>query len=747
MPLVIHESLLWIGLPLVALPVLIHLINMLRHRRVPWAAMEFLLVSQRKHRKWIFLKQLLLLLARMAAVAVVALMVAQPVLQAQWGALFGGVKTHHIVLLDDSYSMSDRWGDTSAFEQAKLMVDRIAAEALRKQSSQTFTLLRFSQARRAASGTQPDLLEQSVQSALAEKLEKTIGRLQVSQTAAGPLEALEAVDGLPPKPDDENRVIYVVSDFRSNQWKEPASLRKALERLERSGVQIQFDNCVDAARPNLGLASLTPTSGVRAAGVPLMMEAAVHNFGATGVRGVTVHVEEDGQARPAIEFEEIPARKSVTRRFPSLFATAGEHKVTARLEGDAVAADNVRYAVIAVADAAPVLVVDSDPKGQDGYFVAAALAPGGKATSGLRPVIAAPRALRVGDLDKYAAIILANVERLDPAEIDALEAYVKSGGGVAFFLGERCRAEVYNRELYRAGEGLFPAPLGTATELLVDRLDKAPDLEVADHPIFSVFAGQRNSFLSSVMIERYFTTAKGWTPPEDSTVKVIARLRNRAPLAIERQFGAGRVVAFLTKASPLVTASGTWNNWGRNNPSFVVALLELEAYLAAGRQNAVSRSVGTPLELTFDPAKYQPKVRLQLPASAAGPTAADSLIVDAVPAGASLVATLPAPEASGFYEAQLTAVDGEIETRSWAYNVAPEEGDLDHLDNADLAIRLDGLRIKYHDIRDLARDLEQLAGVNLGDNLMWFLVALLLGEQALAYVASYHPPARRGAQA
>ncbi|MGH7137009.1 MAG: BatA domain-containing protein, partial [Pirellulales bacterium] len=38
----INPSLLW-GLALVAVPVLIHLINLLRHRRVPWAAMEFLL--------------------------------------------------------------------------------------------------------------------------------------------------------------------------------------------------------------------------------------------------------------------------------------------------------------------------------------------------------------------------------------------------------------------------------------------------------------------------------------------------------------------------------------------------------------------------------------------------------------------------------------------------------------------------------------------------------------------------------
>ena len=56
-------SILAFGFFLAAVPVLIHLINLMRHRRVQWAAMEFLLQSYRKHRKWVMLRQLILLLA------------------------------------------------------------------------------------------------------------------------------------------------------------------------------------------------------------------------------------------------------------------------------------------------------------------------------------------------------------------------------------------------------------------------------------------------------------------------------------------------------------------------------------------------------------------------------------------------------------------------------------------------------------------------------------------------------------
>jgi hypothetical protein len=103
---------------LAAVPLIIHLINMMRHRRVEWAAMEFLLQSYKKQRNWIFLKQLLLLLLRMAAMVAIVAMLARLDTADQLAAIFGGTTTHHYVLLDDSYSMSDEGSGRAAFEAA-----------------------------------------------------------------------------------------------------------------------------------------------------------------------------------------------------------------------------------------------------------------------------------------------------------------------------------------------------------------------------------------------------------------------------------------------------------------------------------------------------------------------------------------------------------------------------------------------------------------------------------------------------
>ena len=135
----LFATLLTIGLPLVAVPVLIHLINLRRQRRIEWAAMEFLLQSQKKHRKWILLRQLLLLLRRMAAIVGVTFMVAQPVLRSEWGQVLGDATFHHLILLDDSYSMTDRTGGQEVFDRAKEVLARIVDRAAGPDTRQRLT--------------------------------------------------------------------------------------------------------------------------------------------------------------------------------------------------------------------------------------------------------------------------------------------------------------------------------------------------------------------------------------------------------------------------------------------------------------------------------------------------------------------------------------------------------------------------------------------------------------------------------
>lgn len=727
------STLLWIGLPLAVLPVLIHLINLVRHRRVRWAAMEFLLASQRKNRAWVLFKELLLLLVRMVAVAGVVLLLAQPMLARAWGRLLGTRAVHHVVLLDDSYSMSDRWGQTSAWDEARQAVTRIA-EALGAEGEQGFTLLRFSQAGRAIRGTQPDLLQRRVDSEFVDDLRSKLAGLEASQTAAGPLEALRAVQQLLGKAEYAAQNVYLVSDFRAREWDEPGDLVQALADLHQAGARLHLIHCVEAEHPNLAIEHLGPGRGTRAAGVPLFMEVTVRNFGATAVKDIPVLVEADGQAMPAITVAEIPPRQAVKERFLVRFATAGVHRIAARLEADAVAADNARFAVVDFPPAVPVLLVDGGPRGDDARYLSAVFAVGGGVTTGLSPRIEPPRFLGAEPLEPFRAIYVLNIGRLEKSAVGALERYVAAGGGVAFFLGDQTQPDFLNQELYRHGEGIFPVPLGQIAELLPDYLQRTPDLQVGGHPIFQVFAGTRNTFLPLVMVSRYVATAPGWKPGSASGVQVLARLRNGAPLVVEKRVGQGRVVAFLTTAAP------TWNNWARDNPSFPVAMLELQAFLAGDPPADTQRRVGTPLEVRLDPSQYEPQVQFEVP----GQQRLSSTTVEAIPtADGQGLATLADTDTSGFYQARLLRKEGQEERRQWAYNVEAAEGDLRTLTGEQLLARLERVPCEYHPAGAFQYDQQRDAGYDLSDVFLYLLVGLLLGEQVLARSASYHPSRRR----
>ena len=79
----VFQPLAW-GFLLVLFPLLIHLINLVRQRRTQWAAMEFLLESYRKLRRWVWLKQALLIASRMLAVAIAVAMLAQWISGSRW---------------------------------------------------------------------------------------------------------------------------------------------------------------------------------------------------------------------------------------------------------------------------------------------------------------------------------------------------------------------------------------------------------------------------------------------------------------------------------------------------------------------------------------------------------------------------------------------------------------------------------------------------------------------------------------
>jgi hypothetical protein len=292
---------------------------------------------------------------------------------------------------------------------------------------------------------------------------------------------------------------------------------------------------------------------------------------------------------------------------------------------------------------------------------------------------------------------------------------------------------------------LFPVPLKLPTQLLDQAGDAAPDIEVTPHPLFQVLAGRRNGFLPLVLVDYYYAVDDDWTPPDES-VRIIARLRNKAPLVVEKQYGDGRVIAQLTKLSSGDSPLGRWSNWSLN-PAFPVLANELVSYLAASRQIDPLHSIGDDLVIAVEEGKYERSMRYIVPAdqsAGAERTSRAEIQVDATASEGMLTAKLPDVSASGVYEVQLQPTQGDAEARVFAVNVPTREGDLALSLPTDITRQLAGVDFQMHDAADMVLDAEQLAGFQMSDALLAALIVMLVAEQLLAYLAGYHASSPQG---
>jgi len=760
-------ALTW-GFLLVLAPLLIHLIQLLRHRRVRWAAMDFLRQSYKKHRKWVWLRQFLLLLTRMGAMTLLVLLLAQWKPQMRLWGRWAGVAAHHYVLLDDSFSMQERTpGGSSAFEHAVTAIGRLLERAREDEGQHRVTLIRFSRAEAAsqaqAAQGQPveriaDLNAEPIDARMETLWEQTRRQLTVSQSAATATAALKLLSQLLEQDDAPTKWVHVVSDFRKMPWANPSDLRAALSQVQAMGGQIEFIHCARKAQANLAVTRVEPEPGPRVAGVPLFVSVHVTNFSDQIARNVQLKVRtrfsQASQARqpgedvaqveelPVEMIDVIPPGQTVTRRVQVFFPQPGMHVVEAALPEDALPADNRRWCALDFQSGEPVLVVDGDSQQRHAYYLESIFQPGPGARTGIQPIVKDVAYLRdvpEGELARYVVVYLLDVPRLDTQAVQKLETFVRDGGGLAIFLGPNVERRFYNDTLYRDGQGVLPCPL-EQQELMPPEETGEPDVNVdaTDHPVFRDLLAGRNPLIRLMHVDRYFAPSPGWVPSPESTTQVIAALRSGHPFLLEKSFGNGRVVLCTTTYAPL------WNDMVLG-PNALIAL-QLQAYLAQGRRQFTELFVGGTLTIDLSLNEYLPQVKVVLPDAEGIPQRVIEHTLATVQEGQRVGRlTLTASSAadtgrSGIYELWAYRVDGNWDVRRYAINVDTRESDLSLVDMGQLVDSLAPVRVTWHYADQGQLDVLQQGGLSPSMLLLVVLVMLLLGEQALGFAASYHPP-------
>ncbi len=228
------------ALPLVALPIIIHLINQRRYQTVRWGAMMFLLAANRMSRGYARLRQWLIMAFRMLAIAALVFAVGRPLAGGWLGLAMGGRADTTIVLLDRSPSMEQGGaeGGTSKRETGL----RQLAQALETLGSLRWVLIE--------SGTnRPREIES------ADALRQAPGTGPTAAAADLPAMLLAARDYI--RANKAGRTeVWICSDLRENDWNPESGRWQALRDafLEfPQGVRFHLLAYPQAGAGNLGV--------------------------------------------------------------------------------------------------------------------------------------------------------------------------------------------------------------------------------------------------------------------------------------------------------------------------------------------------------------------------------------------------------------------------------------------------------------------------------------------------------------
>src|SRR5204863_2795972 len=107
-------------------------------------------------------------------------------------------------------------------------------------------------------------------------------------------------------------------------------------------------------------------------------------------------------------------------------------------------------------------------------------------------------------LDDYDAVILANVSDCSEATLKSIQQYLRRGGGLMIFPGDKVDVTFYNEQLFNRLKFL-PASLGTARGQ-ADQEDKFFTFQDKNyqHPVVSIWNDPASGTLSSAHFYRAF---------------------------------------------------------------------------------------------------------------------------------------------------------------------------------------------------------------------------------------------------
>lgn len=513
-----------IGLLAASIPVIIHLFNLRKLKKIEFSTLTFLKELQKNKIRKIKLKQWILLALRVLIILFIVMAFARPTLQSiQIGGTTSAAKTTAVFVLDDTYSMSVVDQKGSYFNQAKEISNQIISQL---QEGDEIGIVLVSNQNE----------EQKLTSNFSEFV-KNLDQLDLSYSSGDLNSSITKAAQIISETKNFNKEIYVISDFQKNKITDE-KIKNDLSELLNDKVRLYSFDLSDKDVFNLSADELKINNQIFEKDKPVSFSVTITNNSKQDVNSAVVSLFMNDE-RAAQKSFDVAAGQSVIVEVDATPKTTGFIDITAEIETDEIEQDNNRYGSIFIPEKINVgLFAESL---SDLTFVDLALQTAGEGKYQIERKNISQ--LTSQQLSKYQTIVISANSILSGA--DQLKNYLTNGGGLILFPESTPEVANFNKTLLQLGYSSGASFTGkiNSSDLKI-RIDKT-DFE---HPVFqNIFKNEDKKKYESPELNAYYKLS--------STGKQIISLIDGSSFLNEITIGKGKAFVF---NSPPVLA---WNDF------------------------------------------------------------------------------------------------------------------------------------------------------------------------------------------
>jgi hypothetical protein len=525
----LNPAILW-ALAAVSIPILIHIFNLKRTKKIEFSTLMFLKEIQQSKYRRIKLKQLLILLCRIAFIILLVMMFARPFDTGFLGSPGNKAKSSVLLILDDSFSMLARTSSGNELDAAKRKISE-TIDILGSDDEIYFTTV------------------SAINSAGKNFLVNDPNRLKDSLTAIKPSditrnlnEVLYYANDILKSSTNSYKEIYLFTDGQKSFIENSSTINNAAFSTAETRISIVYTGSRTAN--NLSIDTLNLISKIFEKNRPVKLQASVTNHNNYNVVNKSL-VLSSGTVKDE-KVIDVPANSTVEVEFIMKPESAGFtggaiELVQSEIADDEISGDNKQYFTFYVPQKVNVLLASGSPSGSE--YLKLALSSSeelfrtenseGKVYFDINEISGTD--VSGYDLNKYDCIILSGKSGFADNETKKLAEYIDNGGGVIVYPGLTSSPESYNNSLMKSLD--LPYINSRFTESTPAGFDKIDYSHPVFEGVFKKVSGE-NSVPESPAVKSGFGLAGGV-----NSISVVT-LTNGKNFLVEYSKGKGKLLMF-----------------------------------------------------------------------------------------------------------------------------------------------------------------------------------------------------------